>query len=73
VFSLKVERAPLLGPLLLYRSLDRAGPEMLQVAGCAVRLYLRVERGGGESTSDLRILCAARGAGTPRLEPIPNY
>jgi hypothetical protein len=43
------------GPLLLYKSSDRSGPEMLRVAGCAVRLHLLVERGGRESTRDLQI------------------
>ena len=43
------------GPLLLYRSLDRAGHRKLRGARCAVRLHLLVERGGGESTCDLQI------------------
>jgi transposase len=32
---------------------------MLRVPCCAVPLHLRVERGGGESTRELRIFCVA--------------
>jgi hypothetical protein len=53
------------GPLLLYKSLHRAGPAKLPGAGCAMRLHLLDERGGEESTRDLQIF---RVACHPRVE-----
>src|ERR1700722_14757201 len=55
------------GPLLLYKSLDWARPEMLRVAGYAVRLYLLVGRGDGKSTRDLQLFRLACHPGNPFL------
>jgi hypothetical protein len=43
------------GPLLLYKSSDRAGSAKLPATGSAVRLHSLVERAGEESTRDLKI------------------
>ncbi len=51
------------GATNLYRSYDRTGPEMLRVAGCAMRLHLLVERGAGKSTRDLQIFSRSASPG----------
>src|SRR5580658_9118743 len=66
-----------IGPLLLYRSFDAAQPGMLRLTGCTVRLHLRVERIGRESTLflknfDVAVPCSKP---HPRLsyeQPKPN-
>src|SRR5580704_14265667 len=57
LFSLSVERTQYRGRYFYIGAWTALGTESLELrgAGCAVRLHLLVERGGGESTRDLQI------------------
>src|SRR5271155_2525554 len=61
VFSFSVVRTPYQGRYFYVKSLDRAVPGKLRGAGCAVRLHLRVERGGRESTCAGRVFWGRAG------------
>jgi len=54
-------RTPYLGRYFYIRARTALGTESCELpgAGCAVRLHLLVERGGGESTRDLQIFRVA--------------
>jgi hypothetical protein len=73
VFSLWSRADTVSGPLLLYKSLDRAGPEKLPGAGCAVRLHLLVERDGGKSTRDWQIFRTSFPEVSPTSSWVPTF
>jgi hypothetical protein len=59
-------RTPYQGRYFYIRAWTAPGTKSCELrgAGCAVRLHLVVERGGGESTRDFQIVCVASHPGT---------